>query len=42
VQALVNANKQLVEIFEQKIKDKIAKVWGTDKAAPVLYGGMIG
>jgi type I restriction enzyme M protein len=27
-QALVNANKQLIEIFEQKIKDKIAKVWG--------------
>lgn len=27
-QALVNANKQLVEIFEQKIKDRIAKVWG--------------
>lgn len=27
-QELVNANKQLVEIFEQKIKDKIAKVWG--------------
>lgn len=28
-QALVNANKQLVEIFEQKIKNRIAKVWGT-------------
>ncbi len=27
-QDLVNANKQLIEIFEQKIKDKIAKVWG--------------
>ena len=27
-QELVNANKQLVEIFEQKIKDRIAKVWG--------------
>ncbi|MCB9344213.1 MAG: N-6 DNA methylase [Lewinellaceae bacterium] len=27
-QALVNANKQLIEIFEQKIKDRIAKVWG--------------
>lgn len=37
-QALVNANKQLVEVFEQKIKDRIAKVWGADKAAPVLYG----
>ena len=27
-QVLVNANKQLIEIFEQKIKDRIAKVWG--------------
>lgn len=26
---LVNANKQLIELFEQKIKDRIAKVWGT-------------
>jgi hypothetical protein len=29
MQELVNANKQLIEIFEQKIKDRIAKVWGT-------------
>jgi len=29
-QALVNANKQLIEIFEQKIKDRIAKVWGVE------------
>jgi restriction endonuclease S subunit len=27
-QNLVNTNKQLSEIFEQKIKDRIAKVWG--------------
>ncbi len=27
-QELVNANKQLIEIFEQKIKNRIAKVWG--------------
>lgn len=27
-QELVNANKQLIELFEQKIKDRIAKVWG--------------
>lgn len=27
-QALVNANQELIEIFEQKIKDRIAKVWG--------------
>ena len=25
---LVNANKKLIELFEQKIKDRIAKVWG--------------
>lgn len=25
---LVNSNKQLIEIFEQKIKNRIAKVWG--------------
>jgi len=24
----VNANKKLIEIYEQKIKDKIAEVWG--------------
>lgn len=27
---LVNANKRLIEIFEQKIKDRIAKVWGSE------------
>lgn len=27
-QKLVEANKKLIEIFEQKIKDKIAEVWG--------------
>jgi len=27
-QEIVNANKQLIEIYEQKIKDRIAKVWG--------------
>lgn len=26
--ALVNGNKELISIFEQKIKDRIAKVWG--------------
>jgi len=31
-QELVNANKQLIAIFEQKIKDRIAKVWGAEKA----------
>ena len=36
-QALVNASKQLIEIFEQKIKDRIAKVWGVDKNEGVVY-----
>jgi len=27
-QQLVNANKELITIFEQKIKDRIARVWG--------------
>ena len=27
-QSLVNANKQLIEIYEQKIKDRIGRVWG--------------
>ena len=27
-QALVNANKELIALFEQKIKDRIARVWG--------------
>lgn len=32
-QELVNANKQLIEIFKQKIKDRIAKVWGTSTSS---------
>ncbi len=31
-QALVNANKELIDLFEQKIKDKIASVWGEESA----------
>jgi len=27
-QKLVDANKELIKIYEQKIKDKIGKVWG--------------
>jgi len=27
-QEIMNANKKLIEIYEQKIKDKIAEVWG--------------
>ncbi len=30
-QALVNGNKKLIELFEQKIKDKINEVWGVKK-----------
>jgi type I restriction enzyme M protein len=30
-QELVNASKQLIKIFEQKIKNRIAKVWGDKK-----------
>jgi type I restriction enzyme M protein len=36
-QEIVNANKQFIEIFEQKIKDRIAKVWGAEKKEPLLY-----
>jgi restriction endonuclease S subunit len=35
-QRLVNANKELIEIFEQKIKDRIAKVWGEKKKEYVM------
>ena len=35
-QALVNSNKELIEIFEQKIKDRIAKVWGEKKKEYVM------
>jgi restriction endonuclease S subunit len=27
-ETMINSNQQLIEIFEQKIKDRIAKVWG--------------
>ncbi len=30
-QELVNASKQLISLFEQKIKDRIARVWGEEK-----------
>ena len=29
-QEMVNANKKLIEIYEQKIKDKIGEVWGEE------------
>ena len=32
-QALANANKELIKIFEQKIEDRIAKVWGTSTSS---------
>ncbi len=31
-QELVNSSRQLIEIFEQKIKDRIARVWGAPAA----------
>ncbi len=30
-QQLINANKELIKIYEQKIKDEINKLWQTDK-----------
>ena len=35
-QSLVNSNRELIEIFEQKIKDRIAKVWGEKKKEYVM------
>ena len=32
---LVNANKRLIEIFEQKIKTKIGEVWGVNEEVPL-------
>lgn len=34
---LVNANKRLIEIFEQKIKDRIARVWGVEESEENVY-----
>ena len=34
-QTLVNANKQLISLFEQKIKDKINEVWGVKEEVTV-------
>jgi restriction endonuclease S subunit len=33
---LVNANKRLIEIFEQKIKTKIDEVWGVKEEVETL------
>ena len=33
---LVAANKKLIELFEQKIKDKINEVWGVKMSAPLI------
>ena len=35
-QQLVNASKQLITLYQQKIKNKIAEVWG-EKKEPVIY-----
>lgn len=40
-QVLVNANKELIEIYEQKIKDRIAKVWGEEKKEKEEDLGMV-
>ena len=32
---LVNANKRLIEIFEQKIKTKIGEVWGVKEEVEI-------
>ena len=37
-QGLVNANKELLTIFEQKIKNRIAKVWGEEKPSVNVEG----
>lgn len=34
-QALVTANRELIERFEKKIQDTIARIWGEDKTAKV-------
>ena len=33
---LVAANKKLIQLFEQKIKDKINEVWGVKMSAPLI------
>jgi len=32
-QALVNANRRLIPLFGEKIKDRIARMWGGDTTA---------
>jgi type I restriction enzyme M protein len=39
-QELVNSAKQLIGLFEQKIKDRIARVWGEEKADTEQEFGM--
>ena len=34
-QALVNSNKKLIELFDQKIKDKINEVWGAKEEVEI-------
>jgi len=41
-QELVNANKQLIELLEQKIKDRIGKVWGTSAALTTSSSATLG
>ena len=32
--ALVEANRKLIEVFERKIQDKLAEIWGEEESAP--------
>ena len=34
-QALVAANRELIERFEKKIQATLARIWGEDQSAPV-------
>ena len=38
-QALVNANRELIDRFEKKIRTAIARVWSEDTSASSFLGG---
>lgn len=37
---LVDANRKLMEIYEKKIQDKLAEIWGDEKAGGVSAAAM--
>lgn len=39
-QKLIDANKKLIAIFEQKIKEKITEVWGDEQVAEFSEPGI--